>query len=216
MGCFVSLGQSRPLTSRCANVHGTLKKDGERAKTRSAVNAAADGEACEFECSALLAGLVIDAGGASMVLSRAAAFGAANARYYVSSAVSPALGALERIPAARLDSSVIAILRRVCLLGDEWQREDLLAILRRVVVLEDTIILQLDKRLCLTTWRAREPILLRIATGDALRLVGTCLAKGEEIFEAGTALCLRVPRHSRARKIRQRSRRTALLFQPTA
>lgn len=190
-------------------MHGTLDSDIKLAKTHSVT---AEGGLLGVERGTLLAGLIIDSVGAAMVPSRTlTTSSAANARYYVSMAVAPGANAPDRIPATRLDSSVVATLRRVRLLTPSWQRENLVAILRRVLVLEDAIILQLDKRLCLAAWRAEEPMLQRITTGDVVRLVATCLAKNEELTEAGTALCLRVPRHSRARKIR--GPRRALLFQ---
>jgi hypothetical protein len=160
---------------------------------------------------ALLAGLVIDARGGAMIPSGPAGSSAANARYYVS-AESFEDGSQERIPSSRLDSSVTAMLRRVRLLDENRWRDDLAAVLRRVVVLESAIILQLDKRQCLATWREKEAMLQRLSTGDVLRLIGTCLASGEEITEAGTAFCLKMPRHTRARKIRARGPRNALLF----
>jgi hypothetical protein len=159
----------------------------------------------------MLGGLVIDAWGADMAPS---GMGTAASRYYVSLAISPALGTQERVPAKRLDSAVVAILKRIKLLAHPWRQEDLKAVLRRVVVLEDSIVLQLEKRVCLKVWRAHEPILQRITTSNVLRLVSTCLIKGEEISEAGTALCFKAPRHARARKIRKRSPRSAVLFKP--
>ncbi|NIJ48308.1 hypothetical protein [Rhizomicrobium electricum] len=185
-------------------MHGTVKSE------EDLTNATGDERP---ERVALLAGLVIDSRGGLMVPSGPAGSSAANARYYVSAEALNEKGAQERIPSSRLDTSVTAMLRRVRLLEDSRRREDLTAVLRRVVVLDDAIILQLDKRQCLATWREKEAMLQRLSTGDVLRLIGTCLAGDEEITEAGTALCLRMPRHTRARKIRSRGPRNALLFQ---
>jgi hypothetical protein len=188
-------------------MHGTIKTEEELTNAEPAAGGA--------ECPAravLLDGLVIDARGTAMVPSGPA--GAASARYYVSENAVAASGALERIPSNRLDSSVLTMLRRIRLLDGAGRRDDLAAVLRRVVVLEDAIVLHLDKRQCLATWRAQEQILQRLSTGDTLRLIGTCLTQDEEVSEAGTALCLKMPRHSRARKIRGRGRRNALLFRP--
>lgn len=192
-------------------MHDPPNKDGESPGARHAVAAAPLGS--DFEFGALLAGLVIDTGGAEMLPRRNSGPNARRFRYYVSSAATPALGTPERIEAVRLDRSVIAILRRVRLLGEERQRERLRALIKRVLILDDAIILQLNKRLCLTAWRAQASVLQRLSTGDVLRSVGTCLARDEELTEAGTTLCLRVPR--RARKSRSRRPRKAPLFQPT-
>jgi hypothetical protein len=154
----------------------------------------------------LLAGRVIDAGGALMHPSPAAA----TARYYVSAETSGS-GAPERIPAARLHSSVVALLQRIRVLAKHWQPADLETVLRRVVVLDDAIVLHLDKRRCVAVWRAAEPMLQRIATGEVLALLSSSLASDEHLSEAGTALCLSVPRRSRARKIRGRGGEKAQL-----
>jgi hypothetical protein len=187
-------------------MHGTIKIEEELTEAKPV---ARDVE--RPERAALLAGLVIDARGTPMFPSGPP--GAASARYYISGGDGAIL--LERIPSSRLDSSVLTMLRRIRLIGEGRRREDLITVLRRVVVLEDAIVLQLDKRQCLTTWRSQESILQRLSTTDALRLIGTCLAKDEDITEAGTALCLRMPRHSRARKIRVRGPRNTFLFQRT-
>ena len=160
---------------------------------------------------ALLSELVIDAWGTTMMPSGAAT-GAADPRYYLSATISPILGTPERVPAKRLDACVVAILQRIRLLTPGWRYEDLRAVLRRVVVLEDAIVLHLEKRVCLTAWRSHEPILQRITVSHVLRLIATCLAKGEEISEVGTALCLKTPRHTRARKIRKHGPRSTVLF----
>lgn len=141
-----------------------------------------------------------------------AAAGTTDPRYYLSEAISPALGTQERVPAKRLDTCVVAILQRIRLLAPAWRYEDLRAVLRRVVVLEDAVVLHLEKRICLSAWRTHEPILQRITVSHVLQLITTCLAKGEEISEAGTTLCLKTPRHTRARKIRKRGPSAAVLF----
>jgi hypothetical protein len=192
-------------------MHGTIKNGESLLKVQPVTAATLE----KSNRTTLLAGLVIDARGGPMVPSAPPGSGGASARYYVSSKTHAGSGLQERIPSNRLDSSIVAMLRRIRLLGDSHERSDLVAVLRRVVVLEDAVILQLDKRQCLATWRVQDPILQRITTSDVLRLIGTCLAKNEEISEAGTALCLSMPRHSRARKIRTRNLQNALLFQKT-
>lgn len=187
-------------------MHGTLDPDEKPARSTPAGHGPVD-----TERGTLLSGLVIDGHGVEMSPSRVTNSGVAAARYYVGTLALPGRDAPERIPAARLDANVVAILARIRLLGPTWQRQDITAIIRRAVVLEDAIILQLDKRRCLTAWRAQEPMLQRIATSDVLRLIATCLTGREEITEAGTALCLKLPRHARARKTR--NPRKALLFQ---
>lgn len=159
----------------------------------------------------LLSGLVIDAQGAAMVPSGTVHAGSAAARYYVS-VTTAGSGTPERISASRLDASVIALLARIHLLADPQHHKELTTVLRRVVVLENAITLQLDKRASVAAWRKHEPMLQRLASADVLRLVATCLGKDEQISEAGTTLCLSVPRHSRARKIRTRRAQNTLLF----
>jgi hypothetical protein len=188
-------------------MHGTLDQD-EKAKERAA---STERGLADAERGTLLAGLVIDAHGGEMVPSRMASSGATSARYYVGTRALPGSDLPEHIPAARLDASVVAMLSRIRLLGTTRRREEIAAIVRRVLVLDDAIILQLKKRLCLAAWRAQEPMLQRISTGDVVRLVATCLSGQEELSEAGTALCLKMPRHARARK--PRSLRSPLLFQ---
>lgn len=161
----------------------------------------------------LLRGLLIDSHGVAMSANSVAVGGGTVSRHYVSEKTQSSCIAPDRIPAVRLENSVVAVLHRMRLLNEEWSRDELATILRRVVVLEKAIVLQLDKRLCLAAWRAQEPALQRITTREVLRLVGACLTKNEEISEAGTALCLRLPRHARARRIRERAPKRALLFQ---
>ena len=146
---------------------------------------------------AFLAGKVIDIDGRVMAPIRLQKPG--GPRFYTSD-IAGDNG--QRISVLRLDSRVAAILCRIHLLQEDWSRDDLVHFLRRVMILDHAIVLQLCRRACLTAWRSREPALRRLSNGEILRLVQTCLIRGEEMVDVGTTLCLSSARYARARKIR--------------
>jgi hypothetical protein len=158
------------------------------------------------ERGVLLSGLVVDAAGLAMVMSRRTATGAIGSRYYVSPATSSDDRACQRIPAARLDRCVVGVLRRVGLLQVEWQPADLAAVLRRVVVYSDYLELLLNSRTCLALWRAQQPGMGRASLTKVLAAMEGVLASDEDLTEVGTTLCLSAPRYSRNRCVRDRGR----------
>jgi hypothetical protein len=143
----------------------------------------------------LLAGLVIDGARQPMVPDGRTASG--SARYYVSATASS--GARIRIPAARLDRNVIGVLRRIGLLHDGWQPDDLVAVVRCVVVTPDTLELRLDMRACLVRWRIYQSSFGRVTVAVMLRAMGAALVQAETLCRAGSTLHLFIPRYSRNR-----------------
>lgn len=152
----------------------------------------------------LLAGLVVDAAGLAMILSRRTATGATGSRYYVSPTTSAADRTCQRIPATRLDRCVVGVLKRVGLLQSDWQPADVSAILRRVVVYPGSLELLLNSRACLALWRSQMPAMGRASLAKILDVVEVALAPDEELSEVGTTLCLSTPRYSRNRCVRDR------------
>ena len=84
----------------------------------------------------LLRGLLIDSHGVAMSANSVAVGGGTVSRHYVSEKTQSSCIAPDRIPAVRLENSVVAVLHRMRLLNEEWSRDELATILRRVVVLE--------------------------------------------------------------------------------
>jgi hypothetical protein len=145
----------------------------------------------------LLTGLVIDAAGRPMVPSRRTASG--RSRYYVSPESLPDGSPGVRIPAARLDRRVVGLLRRIGLLGDCWQQSELEAVLHSVVVLPDTVELQISTRACLAAWRQNHPHFGRVTVARVQGAMLGRLTEDERLAEVGSKLSLSTPRHSRNR-----------------
>lgn len=150
----------------------------------------------------LLAGLVIDAEGRAMVPCHGSTGG--RSQYYATVSSKPATRT--RIPAARLDRNVVGVLKRVGLLRDDWRPDDLVTVVRCVVVTPGALELQLSIRGCLALWRAGSLHSGRVTVARMLRVMAAALAPGEEIREVGASLHLTVPRYSRNRCAFRRAR----------
>lgn len=191
-------------------MHGMAKNVENAQQKEPATKSAEEARATGMDEGCLLAGLVFDAAGEPMLPSPQSTNGQTSIRYYGDAKAGRA--AADRISRSRLDSRVVAVLRRVRLLKTHWQGDELTEIIRRVLVLDDAIILQLNRRRCIAEWRTRESMLQRLSAEDVVRLVSTCLLPGEELTEAGSTICLKIARLSRPRRPRARTAHTPVLF----
>lgn len=135
----------------------------------------------------ILEGLLLDAAGKPMSLR---ATRGARPRYYVSSEEE------QRITATRIERNVVDLLQRLHLAAPP---HELGKVLRRIVVCHDSLVYQLERRACVTRWRAQGFLSARPASADVVGLLGTWLPRGFEVADVGWVLCLTSPR-PRARR----------------
>jgi hypothetical protein len=131
----------------------------------------------------ILEGLLVDAAGKPMALR---ASRAARPRYYVSNEDG------QRIAATRIERNVTDLLRRLRLAGGP--PHEVAKVLRRIVVCRDCLVYQLERRACVTRWRAQGLLSARPASADVLQLLGTWLPREYEVADVGWVLCLTVRR----------------------